>query len=121
MCALRWSRIDLELGVIDVRRSYRLRHGVGVEKDTKTHQMRRIALDSETVALLIEHKRRCAERMRLLGGIDLRTVAGRLGHGGGGATTLRVYAAWVAATDRKAAEILGSRMPKRPTRRPVNG
>jgi hypothetical protein len=45
--------------------------------------------------------------------VDLRTVAGRLGHGGGGATTLRVYAAWVAASDRKAAEILGSRMPKR--------
>ena len=48
----------------------------------------------------------------LSAGIDLRTVAGRLGHGGGGATTLRVYAAWVAASDRKAAEILGSRMPK---------
>ena len=27
-------------------------------------------------------------------GIDVRTVAGRLGHGGGGATTLRVYSAW---------------------------
>lgn len=25
--------------------------------------------------------------------VDIRTVAGRLGHGGGGATTLRVYAA----------------------------
>ena len=50
----------------------------------------------------------------LTAGVDLRTVAGRLGHGGGGATTLRVYAAWVAASDRKAAEILGSRMPKRP-------
>jgi site-specific recombinase XerD len=49
----------------------------------------------------------------LTAGVDLRTVAGRLGHGGGGATTLRVYAAWVAASDRKAAEILGSRMPKR--------
>lgn len=46
-------------------------------------------------------------------GVDLRTVAGRLGHGEGGATTLRVYAAWVAASDRKAAELLGSRMPKR--------
>ena len=57
----------------------------------------------------------------LSAGIDLRTVAGRLGHGGGGATTLRVYAAWVAASDRKAAEILGSRMPKRRTRlSPVN-
>jgi site-specific recombinase XerD len=35
-------------------------------------------------------------------GVDVRTVAGRLGHGGGGATTLRVYAAWLAATDKKA-------------------
>src|SRR6185436_5497654 len=68
VCALRWSRVDLDVGVVDVRRSYRLRHGVGVEKDTKTHQMRRIALDSETVALLTEHKRRCAARLRLLGG-----------------------------------------------------
>jgi integrase len=54
VCALRWSRVDLDVGVVDVRRSYRLRHGVGVEKDTKTHQMRRIAFDSETVALLTE-------------------------------------------------------------------
>jgi integrase len=174
VCALRWSRIDLDTGVVDVRRSYRLLHGVGTEKDTKTHQMRRIALDTETVVLLTEHKERCAQRLsdvgaaltddmyvfsnarkyeptlpcsphsvssryrnlaRRLGidthihalrhysatelltaGVDLRTVAGRLGHGGGGATTLRVYAAWVAASDRTAAEILGSRMPKRPDR-----
>jgi integrase len=49
----------------------------------------------------------------LTAGVDLRTVAGRLGHGGGGATTFKVYAAWVAAADRKAAEILASRMPRR--------
>jgi integrase len=148
VCALRWSRVDLEEGIIDVRRSYSLRNGVGTEKDTKTHQMRRIALDTETVALLREHKQRCADRLADLGldltdemyvfggvmqvdpatpysphavssrykgmakrlgidthihalrhysatellsaGIDLRTVAGRLGHGGGGATTLRL-------------------------------
>jgi integrase len=171
VCALRWSQVDLDADMVEVRRSYRLRRGVGVEKDTKTHQMRRIALDSETVSLLIEHKARCGERMRSLGGeltddmyvfssarsfdptkpcspasvsgryhylakrlgitthihalrhysatellsagVDLRTVAGRLGHGGGGATTLRVYAAWVAASDRKAAELLRSRMPRR--------
>jgi hypothetical protein len=52
----------------------------------------------------------------LTAGVDLRTVAGRLGHGGGGAKTLRVYAAWVAESDRLAAEILGGRMtrPKPP-------
>ncbi|WP_308202815.1 tyrosine-type recombinase/integrase [Crossiella sp. SN42] len=171
VCALRWSRIDLDEGIIEVRRSYSLRAGVGKEKDTKTHQMRRIALDTETTVLLREHKERARAKFAVLGidltddmyvftgirdpdpykpysphavssrykemakrlnidthlhslrhysatelltaGIDLRTVAGRLGHGGGGATTLKVYAAWVAASDRKAAEILGSRMPKR--------
>jgi site-specific recombinase XerD len=52
----------------------------------------------------------------LTAGVDLRTVAGRLGHGGGGATTLRVYAAWVGEADRKAAELLAGRV-QRPGRR----
>jgi integrase len=47
-------------------------------------------------------------------GVDVRTVAGRLGHGGGGATTLRVYAAWLAAADKSAAGLLASRLPKPP-------
>ena len=42
-------------------------------------------------------------------GVDVRTVAGRLGHGGGGVTTLRVYAAWVGESDRRAAELLAGR------------
>ncbi len=56
-------------------------------------------------------------------GVDLRTVAGRLGHGGGGATTLRVYAAWVGESDRRAAEILGGRMrrPHQPMECPPPG
>jgi site-specific recombinase XerD len=47
-------------------------------------------------------------------GVDVRTVAGRLGHGGGGATTLRVYAAWVTEADRRAAGTVASRLPRRP-------
>jgi integrase len=47
----------------------------------------------------------------LASGVDLRTVAGRLGHGGGGATTLRVYAAWVARADEAASELLVGRLP----------
>jgi len=173
VAGLRWSRVDLDAEIVEIRRTYVQSKGKGKEKDTKTHQMRRLALDSETVALLRAHKRWCADELEKVGveladdmfvfmgarktdatnpyppdaisrrykkmaarlkppidthihalrhfsatelltaGIDLRTVAGRLGHGGGGATTLRVYAAWVAASDRKAAEILGSRMPKR--------
>jgi integrase len=48
-------------------------------------------------------------------GVDIRTVAGRLGHSGGGTTTLRVYAAWVSESDQRAASNLGARMPARPT------
>jgi len=56
-------------------------------------------------------------------GIDLRTVAGRLGHGSGGATTLRFYAAWVDEPDRRAADAIASTMPTpdistRPPRNP---
>ncbi|MGC7100704.1 tyrosine-type recombinase/integrase [Amycolatopsis lurida] len=48
-------------------------------------------------------------------GVDIRTVGGRLGHAGGGTTTLRVYAAWVAEADQRAAATLVGRMPERPT------
>jgi len=49
-------------------------------------------------------------------GVDLRTVAGRLGHGDG-TTTLRHYAAWVGSADEAAASTIGGRMP---TLRPVD-
>jgi integrase len=171
VAALMWGNVDLEAGMIEVRQNFVKRNRIEKIKATKTHQMRRIALDAETIVLLAEQKTRvqarCAElgiefdeniyvftgarqpdprkpaspdgissryknmateagvdthihALRhysatelLIAGVDLRTVAGRLGHGGGGATTLRVYAAWVAGSDRKAAEILGSRLPKR--------
>ncbi|MEJ3652052.1 tyrosine-type recombinase/integrase [Actinomycetes bacterium KLBMP 9759] len=47
----------------------------------------------------------------LTAGVDLRTVAGRLGHGDG-TTTLRHYAAWVGSADTAAANTIGGRMPK---------
>lgn len=164
--ALRWSDVDLDSGLVVVRRNYVRSGGRGYEKDTKTHQMRRLSLDSETVVVLSEHRQRFEEQSRALevepsrnsfvfshrpmhdapadpdrvshrysamcgqlgidshlhalrhysatelltAGVDLRTVAGRLGHGSGGATTLRVYAAWVGEADRRAADILGNRM-----------
>jgi integrase len=48
-------------------------------------------------------------------GVDVRTVAGRLGHGGGGTTTLKVYAAWVSEADQRAATGLLTHLPQRPS------
>ena len=42
----------------------------------------------------------------LVGGFDLRDTAARLGHSGGGATTLRNYADPVPEVDRRAAAYL---------------
>jgi len=47
----------------------------------------------------------------LRNGVDLTTVAGRFGHGGGGATTLRVYAAFAPESDRRAASVIAGQMP----------
>jgi integrase len=170
LCALRWSNVDLTNGVLHVHEGLAQHGGHWWTKDTKTHQQRRVALDSETVTILTEHLDRWRERAAALGlelplnayvfslapdastpflpdtasqryskmahglgikthlhalrhysateliagGADIRTVAGRLGHGGGGTTTLRVYAAWVSEADQRAANMLGPRMPRRP-------
>jgi integrase len=52
-------------------------------------------------------------------GVDLRTVAGRLGHSGGGVTTLRVYTAFSPEADARAATTLGARLPVPPGLAPV--
>jgi integrase len=49
------------------------------------------------------------------GGVDVRIVAGRLGHGGGGVTTLRYYTAWVAEADQRASRALADRVPQLPS------
>jgi integrase len=63
LVALRFKHLDLEEGVIDLRRNW-VR---GQEKDTKTHQNRRIALDTETMVLLKEQKERVRSRVQNLG------------------------------------------------------
>jgi hypothetical protein len=49
------------------RRGGRRAHWVrGKEKDTRTHQIRRIALDTETAVLLKEHRERVKARLEAL-------------------------------------------------------
>lgn len=167
--ALRWRHVDLATGTLLVQRANAQTKGGLKEKQTKTRQHRRVAIDADTVALLTEHRERWRQRRELLGaglsadlyvfspapdastpygprslshryhrlavklglrstrlhslrhysateliaaGVDVRTVAGRLGHGSGGATTLKVYAAFVDEADRRAATTMAGIMPR---------
>jgi hypothetical protein len=57
LLALRWSDVDLNIGYLTVSRNYLRVKGQKVEKDTKTHQMRRISLDPATGDRLVEAAR----------------------------------------------------------------
>ncbi|HEY0448215.1 tyrosine-type recombinase/integrase [Actinophytocola sp.] len=173
LCALAWDRVTLKpgAGVLEIRSSIAQRGGRTWEKDTKTHQQRRITIDDATVGLLAAYQRRCAQRAGLgeempgdarifsnspdgsrwlkpdsvsqryarmcarkplewdmnihqlrhysateliSAGVDVTTVGGRLGHGGGGSTTLRFYSAWVSEADQRAAGTLSTRLPELP-------
>ncbi len=163
-CALRWRDVDLEAGVAIVSRAIISLAGGGyLEKDTKTHAIRKLALDPDTVRLLDAHHGRMTARAEACGGdlvddafvfseaargerpwhpdtptarfgrlrhnigldhvrlhdlrhmhaaqllaagIPVRTVSGRLGHANA-ATTLNVYAHFLAASDRQAATVMG--------------
>jgi len=59
LCAIRWRDIDFDASVLVVERSIGQRNRQIWEKDTKDHQQRRIALDSETLALLEAHRQTC--------------------------------------------------------------
>ena len=49
MCGLQWSHVDLDFEIITIRRTIYLDdRGQLQEKDTKTHQQRRVVLDPET-------------------------------------------------------------------------
>jgi integrase len=166
--ALRWRHVDLATDTLIVQRANAQPKSGVKEKQTKTRQQRRIAIDPQTAGLLRAHRERWEQRCQLLGsafrgdmfvfspapdgsspygprslsdryrplaiklglrstrlhslrhysateliaaGVDVRTVAGRLGHGSGGATTLKVYAAWVDEADRRAAITMASIMP----------
>lgn len=167
--ALRWKHVDFGRACVLIQRSNAQPKAGVKEKETKTGQQRRLALDPQTVTLLTAHRDRVAERCASLdcaftadswlfsptadgstpypprslsqryrrlatklklrstrlhslrhysateliaAGVDIRTVAGRLGHGSGGATTLKVYAAWVDEAGRRAATTMAGLMPQ---------
>ncbi len=66
-CALRWTDVDLERGEVAIRRSISQVGGELREKDTKTHQSRRMAIDEGTVEVLRTHRLRQRELALALG------------------------------------------------------
>ena len=164
LCALRWSDIDLDGGMITIERAVIVVDGGVQERSTKTHNRRAVALDGGTVDRLRRHltaerasaascgvtlgpeafvfsrrpggslplrpdnctttfqkvvrraglsgfslkdaTRHLAATQLIAGGVDVRTVAGRLGHARA-STTLDIYSHWLPARDRDAAELLG--------------
>jgi integrase len=161
LVALRWPDIDFGRRVVTIRRGIVLGPLGLEEKDTKTHQARRVTLDEATTNALVRHRHTAVEqaaiarmtladdgfvftsdlgatpwfpdsvsrRFRTLArelglptvrlhdirhyvatrlltaGVDVRTVAGRLGHRDA-ATTLNVYSHFLPEADQKAAEVL---------------
>jgi len=163
LLALRWNDLDFDTGTLVISRGLvRSEHGL-VEKDTKTHQARRLSLDTTTIGRLRAHRERTQALAKAVGvqlapdcylfsdsvdsrtpwsphfvslafgrfadsvgaddvrlhdlrhyvatrllssGVDVRTVAGRLGHRDA-STTLNVYSHFVPESDAKAAAVLG--------------
>ena len=58
------------------------------------------------VSMNVKSLRHYTATQLLSGGIDLRNTAARLGHGDGGATTLKHYADPISEVDRRAAAYL---------------
>jgi integrase len=80
-------------------------HGRPWSPDWATHKVSEAA-DAAGVDLDIKGGRHYTASQLLAGGFDLRNTAARLGHSGGGATTLRHYADPVPEVDRRAAVYL---------------
>jgi integrase len=87
--------------------------------DSVTHRFSRLTRQLGARTRLHDLRHYAATQL-IAGGVDVRTVSGRIGHAGGGATTLRVYTHFQAAADRRAAELLEQTL-RRPNRGSADG
>jgi integrase len=67
LCALRWDCVDFTTGVLRIRTSIAQQGATTWEKDTKTHQQRRITLDPQTLVLLRTYHARRVELAAAVG------------------------------------------------------
>lgn len=72
-----------------------------------THRFKRLTLRAGLDGLRLHDLRHFVATQLIACGVDVRTVAGRLGHANAN-VTLSTYAAWVPARDQEAANLIGS-------------
>jgi integrase len=70
--------------------------------------------DREGMKVRLHDVRHFVATTLLTSGVDLATVAGRLGHGGGGKTTLSIYSHFLSEPDRLAAEVMAGVLAREP-------
>lgn len=86
-----------------------------------TQRYRRLAQRLELRSTRLHSLRHYSATELIAAGVDLRTVAERLGHGNG-ATTIRIYSAWVSQADERAAGVISDIVPRPdPTKRKPRG
>lgn len=61
LCALRWKHIDVDKRRVTIAHSIAAVGKELIEKDTKTHQVRKVTIDEETAAVLAVHREACEE------------------------------------------------------------
>lgn len=69
LCALRWRDIDLFRCEVFIGAALVEAKGVVTEKDTKTHQVRRLSIDEGTIEMLRQHRERLEEICKTSGGM----------------------------------------------------
>jgi integrase len=67
LCALRWSNLDTKLKTLTIERAIIEMPGGRLEKDTKTHSNRRIALGPDTLEVLKAQRQIAQERALIIG------------------------------------------------------
>ena len=81
--------------------------------ETWTRRFSRLR-DSVGIKVRLHDVRHFVATTLLTAGVDLATVAGRLGHGGGGRTTLAIYSHFLTEPDRLAAEVMAGVLASKP-------
>lgn len=85
--------------------------------DHATKQFERVRVKADIDGVRLHDLRHYQATRLLTSGVDLATVAGRLGHANGGKTTLAIYAHFLEHADRAAADVIGADLTRRKTAR----